>query len=92
MERVVNSPPGPSVNPMADSWCYTHLRVHKFSYMWTIENFSFCKEDIGEQLKSHTFSSGTGPEDYLKWLVRSCTCTSMACMYMYMYMYTPHVC
>ena len=75
MERAANSPPGPSVNPMADCWCYTHLRVHKFSYMWTIENFSFCKEDIGEQLKSHTFSSGTGPEDSLKWCVRLyCVC------------------
>ena len=63
MERSIGSPPA----PVAESWCYTHLRVHKFSYMWTIENFSFCKEEIGDVLKSHTFSSG--PEDNLKWYV-----------------------
>ena len=61
MENSVGSPPA----PVAESWCYTHLRVHKFSYMWTIENFSFCKEEIGEVVKSHTFSSG--PDEGLKW-------------------------
>ena len=40
-------------------------RVIKFSYMWTIDNFSYCREEIGEVLKSSTFSSG--PEDNLKW-------------------------
>jgi speckle-type POZ protein len=53
---------------MADSWCFTHLRVIKFSYMWTIDNFSYCREEIGEVLKSSTFSSG--PEDNLKWCLR----------------------
>ena len=33
--------------------------------MWTIDNFSYCREEIGEVLKSSTFSSG--PEDNLKW-------------------------
>ena len=55
------SPPA----PLAESWCHTHLKVHKFSYLWTIDNFSFCKEEIGEVLKSSTFS--TGPDDSLKW-------------------------
>lgn len=59
-----SSPP----TPMADSWCFTHLRVIKFSYMWTIDNFSYCREEIGEVLKSSTFSSG--PEDNLKWCLR----------------------
>ena len=63
MEHSVGSPPA----PVAESWCYTHLRVHKFSYMWTIENFSFCKEEIGEVVKSHTFSSC--PDESLKWYV-----------------------
>ena len=63
MEHSVGSPPA----PVAESWCYTHLRVHKFSYMWTIENFSFCKEEIGEVVKSHTFSSS--PDESLKWYV-----------------------
>ena len=40
-------------------------RVIKFSYMWTIDNFSYCREEIGEVLKSSTFSSG--PDDNLKW-------------------------
>ena len=64
MERGVGSPS----TPVAESWCYTHLRVFKFSYMWTIDNFSFCKEDIGEVLKSSPFSSG--PDDSFKWCLR----------------------
>ncbi len=39
----------------------------KFSYMWTINNFSFCREEMGEVLKSSTFSSG--PNDKMKWSV-----------------------
>lgn len=35
--------------------------------MWTINNFSFCREEMGEVLKSSTFSSG--PNDKMKWLV-----------------------
>lgn len=35
--------------------------------MWTISNFSFCREEMGEVLKSSTFSSG--PNDKMKWLV-----------------------
>uniref|UniRef100_A0A4W4ETJ2 SPOPL protein n=1 Tax=Electrophorus electricus TaxID=8005 RepID=A0A4W4ETJ2_ELEEL len=40
----------------------------KFSYMWTINNFSFCREEMGEVLKSSTFSSG--PNDKMKWCLR----------------------
>ena len=40
----------------------------KFSYMWTINNFSFCREEMGEVLKSSTFSAGTN--DKLKWCLR----------------------
>ena len=43
------------------------VKVVKFSYMWTINNFSFCREEMGEVLKSSTFSSG--PNDKMKWLV-----------------------
>lgn len=39
----------------------------KFSYMWTINNFSFCREEMGEVLKSSTFSAGSN--DKLKWYV-----------------------
>ena len=46
-------PPGPQV------------KVVKFSYMWTINNFSFCREEMGEVLKSSTFSAGAN--DKLKW-------------------------
>lgn len=35
--------------------------------MWTINNFSFCREEMGEVLKSSTFSSG--PNDKMKWWV-----------------------
>ena len=34
------------------------VKVVKFSYMWTISNFSFCREEMGEVLKSSTFSAG----------------------------------
>ncbi|KAG5670485.1 hypothetical protein PVAND_000747 [Polypedilum vanderplanki] len=54
----VPSPPLPEVNtPVAENWCYTQVKVVKFSYMWTINNFSFCREEMGEVLKSsHIFS------------------------------------
>ena len=35
--------------------------------MWTINNFSFCKEEMGEVLKSSTFS--TDGNDKMKWFV-----------------------
>ena len=34
------------------SRCYTQVKVVKFSYMWTISNFSFCREEMGE-VRSH---------------------------------------
>ena len=40
----------------------------KFNYMWTISNFSFCREEMGEVLKSSTFSAGQN--DKLKWCLR----------------------
>lgn len=40
----------------------------KFNYMWTINNFSFCREEMGEVLKSSTFSAGCN--DKLKWCLR----------------------
>lgn len=43
------------------------IKVVKFSYMWTINNFSFCREEMGEVIKSSTFSSGAN--DKLKWCV-----------------------
>lgn len=45
------------------------IKVVKFSYMWTINNFSFCREEMGEVIKSSTFSSGAN--DKLKWWVNS---------------------
>jgi len=44
---------------------YFKIKVVKFSYMWTINNFSFCREEMGEVIKSSTFSSGAN--DKLKW-------------------------
>ena len=45
--------------------CRPQVKVVKFSYMWTINNFSFCREEMGEVLKSSTFSAGAN--DKLKW-------------------------
>lgn len=44
---------------------FFQVKVVKFSYMWTINNFSFCREEMGEVLKSSTFSAGVN--DKLKW-------------------------
>lgn len=46
---------------------FWQIKVVKFSYMWTINNFSFCREEMGEVIKSSTFSSGAN--DKLKWWV-----------------------
>ncbi|XP_028674833.1 speckle-type POZ protein [Erpetoichthys calabaricus] len=69
MSRVPSPPPAEmSSGPVAESWCYTQIKVVKFSYMWTINNFSFCREEMGEVIKSSTFSSGAN--DKLKWCLR----------------------
>lgn len=61
-------PPIDMLSPMAENWCYTQVKVVKFSYMWTISSFSFCREEMGEVLKSSTFSAGVN--DKLKWCLR----------------------
>lgn len=53
---------------MAESWCVTQVKVVKFTYVWTINNFSYCREEVGETLKSSTFSNGAN--DKLKWCLR----------------------
>ena len=58
-----------SSSPVAENWCYTQIKVIKFSYMWTINNFSFCREEMGETLKSSTFSAGAN--DKMKWYEHS---------------------
>lgn len=79
MSAPSNSPPPQPHNPLmssadspntivAENWCLTQIKVIKFSYMWTISNFSFCREEMGEVLKSSTFSAGSN--DKLKWLLR----------------------
>ncbi|VDP10438.1 unnamed protein product [Soboliphyme baturini] len=62
------SGPSDSSHPVAENWCFTQVKVIKFSYMWTINNFSFCREEMGEVLKSSTFSAGAN--DKLKWCLR----------------------
>ncbi|RXN11564.1 speckle-type POZ -like protein [Labeo rohita] len=66
MSRVPTPPPPGEMTsgPVAESWCYTQVKVVKFSYMWTINNFSFCREEMGEVVRSSTFSSG--PNDKMK--------------------------
>uniref|UniRef100_A0A8C4WYP3 Speckle type BTB/POZ protein like n=1 Tax=Eptatretus burgeri TaxID=7764 RepID=A0A8C4WYP3_EPTBU len=70
MSRIPTPPPPTEMSnaPIAESWCYTQVKVVKFSYMWTINNFSFCREEMGEVVKSSTFSAGTN--DKLKWCLR----------------------
>ena len=66
--RVPTPPPPEMSCPVAENWCYTQVKVVKFSYIWTINNFSFCREEMGEVLKSSTFSAGAN--DKLKWCLR----------------------
>merc|ERR1711936_1548745 len=66
--RVPTPPPADGSSPIAENWCYTQVKVVKFNYMWTISNFSFCREEMGEVLKSSTFSAGAS--DKLKWCLR----------------------
>jgi speckle-type POZ protein len=66
--RVPTPPPIDMLCPMAENWCYTQVKVVKFSYIWTISNFSFCREEMGEVLKSSSFSAGAN--DKLKWCLR----------------------
>ena len=47
---------------------FIQVNVQKFSYMWTIHNFSFCREEMGEVLKSSHFSADKS--DKLKWCLR----------------------
>ncbi|KAL5966630.1 BTB and MATH domain-containing protein 43, partial [Taenia solium] len=68
-------PPPPSASleafappVVAEYWCHTQVRVTKLRYIWTISNFSFCREELGEVVKSSVFSSG--PNDKLKWCLR----------------------
>ena len=71
VSRAPSPPPSAGAEastPSAESWCYTQVKVIKFSYMWTINNFSYCREEMGEVLKSSTFSAGAN--DKLKWCLR----------------------
>jgi len=56
-----------SPHAVAENWCFTQVKVVKFSYMWTISNFSYTREDLGEVLKSSTFSA---KDDKMKWCLR----------------------
>ncbi|XP_036282233.1 speckle-type POZ protein-like [Pipistrellus kuhlii] len=70
MSRVP-SPPSlaeMSSGPGAETWCHTQIQVVKFSHMWTISNFSFCPQEMGEFIQSSTFSSEAN--DQLKWCLR----------------------
>ena len=60
--------------PFAGNWTdkyyssmFSQVKVVKFSYMWTISNFSYTREDLGEVLKSSTFSA---KDDKMKWCLR----------------------
>ena len=49
----------------AENWGHTLVKIIKFSYMWTISNFSYCREEMGETLRSTSFS--TPLNDKMKW-------------------------
>ena len=45
-----------------------NILQYGFSFNWTINNFSFCREEMGEALKSSSFSANAN--DKLKWCLR----------------------
>lgn len=51
--------------PVTASWCSTQAKVVKISYTWTITDFSTWQEEMGDALRSSTFSAGA--DDALKW-------------------------
>lgn len=55
-------------NSVVKKFCTTDIRVYKFSFTWTIKNFSFCKARTGEKLESSTFK--TGPKNDAEWLLQ----------------------
>ncbi|GLD49005.1 speckle-type POZ protein-like protein [Lates japonicus] len=66
MSRVPR-PPSPaemSSGPVAESWCYTQIKV-VILYMWTINNYNY-QPNEGDASKA-LFSSGAN--DKLKWLL-----------------------
>ncbi|KAG5452460.1 Protein roadkill [Clonorchis sinensis] len=70
VSRTSSPPPLDVLTPpvVAEYWCHTQVRVTKMKYIWTISNFSFCREEMGEVVKSSFFSCG--PNDKLKWCLR----------------------
>jgi speckle-type POZ protein len=66
--QTIQQPIHSLTQPVSESWCLTSVKVIKFSFNWTINNFSFCREEMGEALKSSTFSANAN--DKLKWCLR----------------------
>ncbi|XP_069473491.1 speckle-type POZ protein-like [Ambystoma mexicanum] len=54
--------------PVAENWCCTQVKVMKVSYVWTISNFSFCRDEMGDFIRSSSFTSG--PNDKIKWCLK----------------------
>ncbi|XP_069077633.1 speckle-type POZ protein-like [Pleurodeles waltl] len=53
---------------VAENWCCTQVKVMKVSNVWTINNFSFCRDEMGAPIKSSSFSSSLN--DKIKWCLR----------------------
>ncbi|XP_065838694.1 speckle-type POZ protein B-like [Oscarella lobularis] len=53
--------------PIAELWCVTKVDVIRFTYLWTVNNFSCVRGEVGEGLKSSTFSA---PDSDVKWCLR----------------------
>ncbi|KAL1440851.1 hypothetical protein MTO96_009149 [Rhipicephalus appendiculatus] len=67
--RLPTQPPQSEVNVVvAENWCCTSAKVIDFSYIWTIDHFSFYRGGTGEVMKSSIFSSRT--MDTVKWRLK----------------------
>nr|XP_042126083.1 speckle-type POZ protein-like [Peromyscus maniculatus bairdii] len=51
---------------IAQRWDHTQISIQDFSYRWTISNFPFVAEEMGQSIRSPTFSIGAND----KWCLR----------------------
>ncbi|CAN7994126.1 unnamed protein product, partial [Ixodes hexagonus] len=66
--RLPTPPPQNELNtPVTEGWCYTQVKLIKFTYLWTINHFSFCRDE--KKVKSSEFS--VVANDNLTWRLRA---------------------
>lgn len=63
-----NDPSSSGQGLVAENFCNTFIKVSRFTSKWTIDNFSFVRGEIGEELRGPPFC--TGLNDKIRWCVK----------------------